>query len=49
MPMLVGGLLGISMFYAAPLLTSSPFFRVSCGSAMFVTGSLAILCFMLMR
>ncbi|KAG1674584.1 hypothetical protein FOA52_001833 [Chlamydomonas sp. UWO 241] len=48
-PMLVSALLGISMFYAAPLLTSSPFFRVSCGSVMFATGSLAILCFMLMR
>jgi hypothetical protein len=47
--MLASGLLGIALFYAAPLLTASMFFRISCGSIMFTAGSLIIIAFILMR
>lgn len=42
-------LLGLFIFYAAPLLASSLFFRISCGSAIFTLGSLLILLFIIMR
>lgn len=47
--MLTATVAGIALFYAAPLLTSSSFFRITCGSAMITTGLLVILAFMLMR
>lgn len=47
--MLSGLLAGLFIFYAAPLLASSLFFRISCGSSLFTLGSLLILLFILMR
>ncbi|GAX82984.1 hypothetical protein CEUSTIGMA_g10411.t1 [Chlamydomonas eustigma] len=47
--MMLSGILGITMFYLAPFLVASLFFRLSCGTAMFTTGSLIILIFLLMR
>ncbi len=48
-PMLLSGISGVALFYAAPWLVASMFFRLSCGSILFTTGSLIILIFVLMR
>ena len=40
---------GMALFYTAPWLVASLFFRLSCGSILFTTGSLIILIFVLMR
>ncbi|KAF5837754.1 hypothetical protein DUNSADRAFT_3897 [Dunaliella salina] len=47
--MLVSGLGGLVFFYAAPALSSSVVFRLSCGSALFTTGSLIVLLIFLFR
>lgn len=39
----------MALFYTAPWLVASLFFRLSCGSLLFTTGSLVILVFVLMR
>eukprot|EP00200_Dunaliella_tertiolecta_P015513 CAMPEP_0202409028 /NCGR_PEP_ID=MMETSP1128-20130828/16128_1 /ASSEMBLY_ACC=CAM_ASM_000463 /TAXON_ID=3047 /ORGANISM="Dunaliella tertiolecta, Strain CCMP1320" /LENGTH=393 /DNA_ID=CAMNT_0049014289 /DNA_START=102 /DNA_END=1280 /DNA_ORIENTATION=+ len=41
--MLISGLGGLVLFYAAPALSSSIVFRLSCGSALFTAGSLLVL------
>ena len=49
-PWMLGALVsGLFIFYAAPILASSLFFRISSGSVLFTLGSLLILLFIIMR
>jgi len=47
--MLVSAAIGLVFFYAAPALSSSIMFRLSCGSAIFTAGSLLVMCIFLFR